>query len=59
MCKKLRIAIRIVLIPLWLLIFIIYIPIWFAKMAWYYFDFSDYKVSYLFLLDKIMAKLRL
>ena len=59
MYKKLRIAIRIVLIPLWLLIFIIYLPIWFAQMAWYYFDFSDYKDSYLFLLYKVMEKLRL
>ena len=59
MCKKLRIAIRIVLIPLWLLIFIIYLPIWFAKMAWYYFDFSDYGDSYLSLLNKAMKILRL
>ena len=59
MYKKLRITIRIVLIPLWLLIFIIYLPIWFAQMAWHYFDFSDYKDSYLFLLDNVMEKLRL
>ena len=59
MCKKLRIAIRIVLMPLWFLIFIIYLPIWFFQMAWYYFDFSDYKDRYVFLWCKIMTILKL
>lgn len=59
MCKKLRIAIRFVLIPLWFLIFIIYFPIWFFQMAWYCFEFSDYKDSYLFLWCKIMKILKL
>ena len=59
MGKKIKIGIRIILIPLWVFIFIIYLPIWFVQMAWYYFDISDYKDSYLLLLCKIMTVLRL
>lgn len=57
--KKIKIAIRLILIPLWISIFIIYLPIWYAKMSWYYFDFSDYPYGYKELLDKIMKILKL
>ncbi len=59
MCKKLRIAIRIMLMPLWILIFIIYLPIWVIQMAWYYFDFSDYNDSYLYFVFKVIKFLKL
>lgn len=59
MHKKIRISIRIMLIPLWILIFIIYLPIWIVQMTWYYFEFSDYKDSYLLLFHKTLKTLRL
>ena len=43
---KLRLILRWLLIPLWFAIFIVYLPIWYLQMSWYYFDFSDYWDSY-------------
>lgn len=59
MNKKLRIAIRFILIPLLILTFIIYLPIWYVQMSWYYFSFSDYWDGYSELLNRVMRMLKL
>lgn len=51
--SKIRLILRWLLIPLWLAIFIVYLPIW------YYFNFGDYWDSYLVLWDRVMLSLKL
>lgn len=57
--SKFKLIIRWVLLPLWLTIFIVYLPIWYLLMSWYYFSFQDYWESYLVLWDRVMITLRL
>lgn len=57
--SKLKLIIRWVLLPLWLTIFIVYLPIWYLQMSWYYFSFQDYWESYFVLWDRVMITLRL
>lgn len=57
--KTLKLFIRVLLIPVWITIFFIYLFIWNIQMSWYYFDFDDYWESYLLLWDKIMVKLKI
>lgn len=57
--KTLKLFIRVLLIPVWITIFFIYLFIWYIQMSWYYFDFDDYWESYLLLWDKIMVKLKI
>lgn len=57
--KTLKLFIRVLLIPVWITIFFIYLFIWYIQMSWYYFDFNDYLESYLLLWDKIMVKLKI
>lgn len=40
--KTLKLFIRVLLIPVWITIFFIYLFIWYIQMSWYYFDFNDY-----------------
>ncbi|WP_296122568.1 hypothetical protein [uncultured Bacteroides sp.] len=47
------------LIPLWFTIFIVYLPIWYLQMSWYYFSFQDYWDAFLVLWDKTMLSMRL
>lgn len=39
---RIRLILRWLLTPLWFVLFLIYLPIWYIKMSWYYFRFSDY-----------------
>nr|DAY47520.1 MAG TPA: hypothetical protein [Caudoviricetes sp.] len=39
--NKIRLILRLLLIPLWLLLFLVYLPIWYLQMSWYYFRFGD------------------
>lgn len=57
--SKIRLILRFLLIPLWLAIFIVYLPIWYIQMRWYYFNFGDYWDSYLVLWDRVMLYLKL
>ena len=57
--SKIRLILRWLLIPLWLAIFIVYLPIWYIQMSWYYFSFSDYWDSYMVLWDRVMLSLKL
>ena len=57
--SKIRLILRWLLIPLWLAIFIVYLPIWYIQMSWYYFNFGDYWDSYLVLWDRVMLSLKL
>lgn len=57
--SKIRLILRWLLIPLWLAIFIVYLPIWYIQMSWYYFNFWDYWNSYLVLWDRVMLSLKL
>lgn len=50
---------RLLLIPLWLLLFLVYLPIWYLQMSWYYFRFGDYWDSYLVLWIRVMNLLKL
>lgn len=56
---KARLVLRWLLIPLWLAIFIAYLPIWYLQMSWYYFSFQDYWDAFLILWDKTMLSMRL
>lgn len=57
--SKIRLILRFLLIPLWLAIFIVYLPIWYIQMSWYYFNFWDYWDSYLVLWYRVMLSLKL
>ena len=57
--SKLKLIIRWILLPLWLAIFIVYLPIWYLQMSWYYFSFQDYLDAFLILWDRIMLLMRL
>ena len=57
--SKIRLILRFLLTPLWLAIFIVYLPIWYIQMSWYYFNFGDYWDSYLALWDRVMLSLKL
>lgn len=56
--SKLKLIIRWMLLPLWLVIFIVYLPIWYLQISWYYFGFQDYIESYFRLLDRLMYTLK-
>lgn len=57
--NKIRLILRFLLLPLWIAIFLMYLPIWYIQMSWYYFEFRDYGNAYLILWDKIMLFMRL
>ena len=57
--SELRLIIRWKLSPLWLAIFIVYLPIWYIQMSWYYFSFQDYWSAYLILWDRVMLFMKL
>ena len=57
--SELRLIIRWILSPLWLAIFIVYLPIWYIQMSWYYFSFQDYWSAYLILWDRVMLFMKL
>lgn len=57
--SKIRLILRFLLIPLWLAIFIVYLPIWYIQMSWYYFNFWDYWDSYIVLWNRVMLSLKL
>lgn len=57
--KTLKLFTRILLIPIWIIILFVYLPIWYIQMSRYYFNFNDYWESYLLLQDEIMIKLRI
>ncbi len=57
--SKLKLIIRWMLFPLWLVIFIVYLPIWYMQMSWYYFSFQDYTESYFILWGRLMGALKL
>lgn len=57
--SKIRLILRFLLTPLWLAIFIVYLPIWYIQMSWYYFNFWDYWDSYLVLWYRVMLSLKL
>lgn len=57
--SKIRLILRFLLTPLWLAIFIVYLPIWYIQMSWYYFNFWDYWDSYLVIWYRVMLSLKL
>lgn len=57
--SKIRLILRFLLTPLWLAIFIVYLPIWYIQMSWYYFNFGDYWDSYFVLWNRVMLSLKL
>ena len=57
--SKIRLILRFLLTPLWLAIFIVYLPIWYIQMSWYYFNFWDYWDSYIVLWNRVMLSLKL
>ena len=56
---RIRLILRWLFIPFWLVLFFVYLPIWYIQMSWYYFRFSDYWDSYLVLWIKVMNILKL
>lgn len=57
--NKIRLILRWLFIPFWLVLFFVYLPIWYIQMSWYYFSFQDYWSAYLILLDRVMLFMRL
>lgn len=57
--NKIRLILRWLFIPLWLVLFFVYLPIWYIQMSWYYFSFQDYWSAYLILWDRVMLFMRL
>lgn len=40
--NKIRLILRWLFIPLWIVLFFVYLLIWYIQMSWYYFNFQDY-----------------
>ena len=57
--NKIRLILRWLFIPLWLVLFFVYLPVWYIQMSWYYFRFQDYWSAYLILWDRVMLFMRL
>lgn len=60
--NKIRLILRWLFIPLWLVlffVFLLYLPVWYIQMSWYYFRFQDYWSAYLILWDRVMLFMRL
>lgn len=57
--NKIRLILRWLFIPLWTILFFVYLLIWYMQMSWYYFSFQDYWNTFLILWDKIMLLMRL
>lgn len=55
--KIIKTTIIILLIPFWLVLFVVYLPVWYIQMSWYYFDMEDYQEAYLILIRRIQKKL--
>lgn len=56
---KIRLIVRWLFIPFWIVLFFVYLLIWYIQMSWYYFSFQDYWSAYLILWDRIMLFMRL
>lgn len=57
--NKIKLILRWLFIPFWLVLFFVYLPIWYIQMSWYYFSFQDYWSAYLILCDRVMLFMRL
>ena len=57
--NKIKLILRGLFIPFWLVLFFVYLPIWYIQMSWYYFSFQDYWSAYLILWDRVMLFMRL
>lgn len=57
--NKIRLILRWLFIPFWIVLFFVYLLIWCIQMSWYYFSFQDYWSAYLILWDRIMQFMRL
>ncbi len=57
--NKIKLILRWLFIPFWLVLFFVYLPIWYIQMSWYYFSFQDYWSDYLILWDRVMLFMRL
>lgn len=55
--RIIKTTIIILLIPFWLVLFVLYLPVWYIQMSWYYFDMEDYQEAYLILIRRIQKKL--
>jgi hypothetical protein len=56
---KIRLIVRWLFIPFWIVLFFVYLLIWYIQMSWYYFSFQDYWSAYLILWDRVMLFMRL
>lgn len=56
--KTLKLFIRVLLIPVWITIFFIYLFIWYIQMSWYYFDFNDSEIEKVVKYVSILNKLK-
>ena len=57
--NKIRLMLRWLFIPLWIVLFFVYLFIWYIQMSWHYFNFQDYWDAFLILWDRIMLLMRL
>lgn len=57
--NKIKLILRWLFIPFWLVLFFVYLPVWYIQMSWYYFSFQDYWSAYLILWDRVMLFMRL
>lgn len=56
---KIRLIVRWLFIPFWIVLFFVYLLIWYIQMSWYYFSFQDYWSAYLISWDRVMLFMRL
>ena len=57
--NKIKLILRWLFIPFWLVLFFVSLPVWYIQMSWYYFSFQDYWSAYLILWDRVMLFMRL
>lgn len=54
-----RLILRLLFLPLWIILFFVYLLIWSLQNSWRYFSFDDYWDDFLILWDKIMVLMKL
>lgn len=54
-----RLILRLLFLPLWIILFFVYLLIWSLQNSWRYFNFEDYWDDFLILWDKIMVLMKL
>lgn len=59
MVKNIKLILRFLLLPVILILLFLNFIIYYCKCSWYYFEFDDYWKDSMYLVDKLLLKLKL